>query len=191
MKIGKWIVLTVKLPTEPSPPKLSIFYAIPWEIDVDRLKKQWRRYKGIKPDRIVTVNEMVKDLESVDAISDGIGFGCEPVEAGAMAIYYKGEKIKVWRYEYSEMKMENWPLYYPEMYDLIPDGKTAELMISLRLTKSQRPIYDAALVDGCNDYQALLVATGNNVDDAPAPIGWFKIKPEYGKYYCSEYELKG
>ena len=45
-------------------------------------------------------------------------------------------------------------------------------------------------IDGCTNFQALLVTTGQDVDGSPAPIGWFRIKPEYGSIYCSEYELE-
>jgi len=202
MKIGKWIMLTKKLPTVVSPPKMSIFYATPWNYDVDRVKREWFLYKYShrgqsfksfeRNDKFPSLNEMVEELQeaNITSVIDPVRGGTEPTESTAVRIFYRGEQIKVWGHEYNDMKVENWSEFYPQAYDLIPDTDVQTMYMDTRLTKGQRTVFDAALVDGCNDFQALLVATGQDIDGSPAPIGWFRIKPEYGLIYCTEDELE-
>ena len=204
MKIGKWIMLTEKLPTVVSPPKMSIFYATPWDYDIERVKRDWLKYRyegtpsvenyrSFKREQMFpSLNHMVKELQEnkVDTVSDLWSGVSSPTESSAMKIMYKGEQIKVWGHEYNDMKVENWNEFYPQAYDLIPDTDVQSMYMDIKLTKGQRAIFDAALVDGCTNFQALLVTTGQDIDGSPAPIGWFRIKPEYGLIYCTEYELE-
>ena len=58
----------------------------------------------------------------------------------------------------------------------------------------ERFIFEACLLDGCDEYQATNIVNGGNadsVDDFPAPLGWYECPVEYGLYFGkSEDDMK-
>jgi len=191
VRVGQWIMLTKKLPTVVSPPKLSLHYSVPWEIDLQTIKKLWKThcFHALSPKK-KTIDEMLQDLQSLDdVLPTSIFGGAEPNEAKARGIFWVGEKIKVWPHEYSVIPPERWPDYYPDVYELIFDDELKDLFTVFPVGEDSR-VYEAALLDGCNDFQALLTAIGQDIDDSPTPVGWFRIKPEYGLMFASERELQ-
>ena len=52
--------------------------------------------------------------------------------------------------------------------------------------------YEEALVDGCNEEQAYMVAMGVKITDAELeipPLGWYRAKREYMEYFCRDHEM--
>jgi hypothetical protein len=94
-----WIMPTTKLSTQVSPPKMSIHYSFPW------------------PDE-KAFNEQKKRLHITEEEEDDTffydpeyGFGKEPNWKKARAIFYKGEKVRVFPHEFSVLKPENMASY--------------------------------------------------------------------------------
>jgi len=65
-----------------------------------------------------------------------------------------------------------------------------EKIIEDILSGVKKRIYEQALVDGCDNKQAFLMANGIDVSeeyDVPR-MGWYRIRPEYGNVFCYESE---
>lgn len=150
-----WIMLTHKLPTSPSPPKLSIFWSV----------ENHRQYKG-------------KDWGD---------------HKNGRWINFAGENILVLEHEFSVVKPENMKLYVAESHEFMPDGVVAEmLMVNAEINSDNRDIYGSALLDGCTHQQALMVLANMDItiDDSEfPPIGWYRIRKEYGLIWADEWEL--
>lgn len=177
-----WILLTTKLPTGPSPPKLSIFWSLPWpqEEYVQTIKK-----------RIRETNRALQKISLFHA-SDLVDIG---QWEGARKIRYKDENIRVFPREFNPVETK----FIEEMVNggahaLVPESVAEEAMIHKVLKKGQREIYEAALIDGCTEAQAMATALGQDVTLPNwkfPPIGWYKPNPNYAQYFCHDWELKG
>ena len=194
-----WIMLIKKLPTVVSPPKLSLFYSYkhrPTEDEINRCLKAyiWAEYGGLRVTAHLEDKELrdkyIAIIKDTDKIRDGL-FGYVPNEFKAVWIYYKNEKIKVYPHEYSILTPENLKSYMIKSHELMSDNYATEQIQNTKLCKGQRFVYDAALVDGCDDFQAIMVALGKDPLDIPPPIGWWRCKPKYAQVYCYEDEMTG
>lgn len=215
-----WIMLRSKLPTEISPPKMSLFWSVPWpgpwdDSMLDRIERKIKpsedkdeRVEGrIKRKRKVAVPLSEEELEQ-ECFLD-VGFGLVPNWVRARKIHYKDTDIRIFPHEFSKIDNEKMQFYLNEgAYDLIPttvaenvliygpDGKKIEekpAFISEYPQSEQRLIYEAALIDGCTHAQALIVAFGSDPTDETSiipPIGWYKLKSEHASVFCYEWEVK-
>ena len=188
-----WIMLTKKLPTQVSPPMMSIFWSVPWPYLPDCVAKAKARHrKSASTEKIITNYDN----------HNGSPWGNEPDAKNARRIFYKSENIRVWPHEFSEMTPEKMKFYIldeqchklvkSDYVDIADDNKTKQASeeITDEITKL---IYDAALLDGCNENQAKMVALGMDItiEDAEFPaIGWYRIKAGYGLHFCTKDELK-
>lgn len=178
-----WIMLTDKLPTVVSPPKLGIFWSVPWPMGIldAAFPKKKRSVKMGEP----VLGEMYpgeyqNNLEQWN---------------GARKIRYKGEDIRVFPREFNPVSAE----FMQEMinggaHELVTIGAAEEVLVKRTLGKGQRKIFDAALMDGCNKAQAMATALGQDVtlpDWNFPPIGWYQCVPQYAEYFCYESEMKG
>ena len=174
-----WIMLKDKLPTIIAPPKLSMFWSVPWPHD---------HYAAMQKDKAKKGG--LEDLEG-DCFY-GI-FGKEPRWADARKILFKGESIRVFPNEFTIVKRENMVEYLNQgVYELVSDTVAEQSVTHEALHGSKKVIYEEALVDGCNENEARLMAMGVDVSkkyEIP-PIGWYRIRPEYGLVFCSEEELE-
>ena len=195
-----WIMLIKKLPTEISPLKLSLFYSYklkPTEQEIERVLKahdtEGYVYNNFIKSHYIDeqAKKTFKRIERMDKIPDLFGWGYVPNELRAVWINYKNEKIKVYPHEYSIITPENLKLYMTNSHELVPDNYGTEQLKNISLTKGQRFIYDAALIDGCDEYQAMMVALGKDPSEIPPPIGWWRCKQEYAKIYCFDEEMTG
>ena len=76
--------------------------------------------------------------------------------------------------------------------DLIPDNVAENTVIQEVLKGVKKEIYEQALVDGCNENQAMLVALGVDItipDAEVIPIGWYKFRREYAQIFCYDWEM--
>lgn len=199
-----WIMLTKKLPTRPSPPKMSIFWSTPWP------NEQFARRQGIHAAGLSeyvsksrysakrTLDE--EDLAKVDAaisvdqsMVTGEIWGAEPNWKGARRIHYAARDLRVFPHEFSKLKPENMQLYVcgdgnqEASHVLVPEGAASEELIDAVLNGEQRFLYDAALLDGCTHEQAVAVAMGRDITIPDAqfpPVGWYKAKDFVMDMFC-------
>lgn len=181
-----WILLTAKLPTKPSPPKLSIFWSLPWPenkyVEKLRGKKRFTKtfFGGDIPDWIERQNyEDARDANEWE---------------GARKIRYKDENIRIFPHEFNPVETK----FIEDMlnggaHTLIPESPAEEAVIQRTLRKGEREIYEAAIVDGATEAQAMATALRQDVtlpDWKFPPVGWYKPNPEYAIYYCEPWEMK-
>ena len=175
-----WIILTAKLPTAPSPPKLSIFWSIPWP-----------NKKFVKDIRERVADEPMssdynwfdyQDLRDADEWE------------GARQIRYKNKELRVFPREFNPTTTESMELYINEgAHTLVPESPAEEIIIKRALKKGEREIYEAAIIDGATEAQAMATALRQDItlpDWKFPPIGWYKPNPEMAVYFCRSWEMK-
>ncbi len=194
-----WIMLTKKLPTEVSPPKLSLFYSyshtITEEEKIRCLKSYFSGWEmNINVLQMIEGEESrkkaIKKLKEMNSIPDGL-FGSAPNDFNAVWINYKHKSIKVFPHEYSVMNKENLKEYMTESHELVVDDYTEELVRNRFTEKGNRKIFEAALLDGCDEFEAMMVAIGKDPSEVPPPIGWWKCKEAYARIFCHGSEMVG
>lgn len=212
-----WIMLIQKLPTKPSPPKMSIFWSTEWpgpdsshggrplgkDICVNCGEPIHYRVSGGEDIAYCGCGSKPEPVTAEDRIIAPNQFGAEPNWPFARRIHYKGADIRVFPHEFSVVKPENLRAYVlgdpavttadTHSHDLVPDSVASERMIEAVLDGESRPIYDAALNDGADHNQAMLVALGQDItlpDMEFPPLGWYRMVPEYARALCYENEMK-
>lgn len=192
-----WIMLTKKLPTSPSPPKMSIFWSVPWphEEYAEQQKKTVRarmeHFYHIECDRIW---EPDLDADTIPAFDIKPGLK-EPNRTRARRITYKGESIRVFPHEFTAQTVDNMREYIFSdcpSHELVTSDVAGEMTMRDIHGGMRRSVYDAALLDGCNEAQALATAWGRDItiEDAEFPaVGWYRCVPEYAGIFCEEWEM--
>jgi len=208
-------MLIKKLPTEVSPPKLSIHWSTPWPNETyaerqildnidDELGHYGQRaiYKsmGRRKRKIEDIQEnAIENFKKIPLLVDPAGWGFEPNWAGAVKIHYKGEDIRVFPHEFSQMDLAKMTMYILGEHNEDPSHllqTDTEVGIDIQefmLDMDMRDIRDAALLDGCSMQAATLVAIGQDVTDELThfePIGWYRCRPEYAQIYCHDWEME-
>lgn len=113
----------------------------------------------------------------------------DPNWIAARRITYQGQEIRVFPHEFSKLSNRNLAFYLMgtgndgvTSHELVPES-VAEIKFQLdALDGDLRPVYDAALVDGCTPGMAYMVAMGVDVnDEAPdvLPMGWYRLRQEF------------
>ncbi len=179
-----WIILITKLPTDPSPPKMSIHWSTAWPNE-EYARRQQERLES----------EYLDDMG--DFFVDTLRWGKEPNWADARQILYKEEVIRIFPHEFNAVG-ERMKLYVvgegesEPSHHLVPSTVAEERLLRDVKTGVRKEIYDAALMDGCTHAQALMVAWGKDItlDDFEVPaIGWYRCRREYAELFCYENEL--
>lgn len=217
---GKWIFLVDKLPTEVAPPAMSLHYAIPWPMEnkfedksfkntCKKLRNLLQRCSLIDEQDLKETDDsdlwdFLEDKEVFDFVTDN-----DPVllvrvhedtrspaalenrrMKGAMQIKFAGENIRIFPEEFSDVTSEK----MREYLDFYIFHET-DLWNGLGLKPkdpNEKFIYEALLLDGCDEYQANNILNGgdfDSIDDFPAPLGWYECPKEYGLIFKSEEEL--
>lgn len=189
-----WVMIIKKLPTQPSPPKMSIFWAVPWPDDkyAPEQKKELENQKDWEWDEegIDGRKAFGKDPETASFYTM---FGKEPNWIGAVKIYYKRENIRVFPHEMSKLPLSRMKEYIDSgEYEFVEED-TAQLSIpKMKLNPDTRGIFESALLDGCNTEQANMVLAGVNITedeiDFP-PQGWYRLSKNYAQIFCTEREM--
>jgi len=191
-----WVMLTAKIPTEVSPPKMSIFWAIPWP-DSKISKEQELEFSGKKEGKIVYDSEIAKkDFYGEDPKKATIYdfWGKEPNFMGAMRIHYKNNDLRIFPHEFSELSLERMKYYVSEeqCYTLVDEEIALIPVAKIKQDPDQKQIYDSALLDGCNTNQATLVMLGIDVSEDEIefpPLGWYRLDHQYAEVFCDEREM--
>lgn len=203
-----WIMLIKKLPTASSPPKLSIFWSTPWPYEPAVAHWNALREEIVKDrfdgdptgveDRVARATREAFDESPYGEF--GLPGGVNPDMLNARAIRFDGEKIRVWPHEFSVLPPDRMRYYVVDSgaYRLEPEDVTegsplVKLMRDVTLDTDQRFVRDAAMVDGCTEEQALLVALGEEILEPSefAPLGWYKLTDQRAiDTYCDEDEAK-
>lgn len=223
MEKGKWIFLVDKLPTEVAPPAMSIHYAILWPMEntvmdnsVEKHRKKMRKLLSrcalideelLKEAKDEDLWDFLENDDVYDFVADndydmleefpegeyGFAKACDYRRVkNAVQIKFAGENIRVFPEEFTDIKLESMK-EYTEIFTFHP----TDLWNGLG-TKPTDPdekfIFEAALLDGCTEYQANNIINGGNiesVDDFPPPLGWYECPLEYGLMFGkSEEDMK-
>ena len=188
---GKWIFLVDKLPTEVAPPAMSLHYAVPWPIEnkhedksfketCNKLRNLLQRCSLIDEQDLKETDDsdlwdFLEDKEVFDFVTDN-----DPVllvrvhkdtrspaslenrrMKGAMQIKFAGENIRVFPEEFSDVTLER----MREYLDFYIFHET-DLWNGLGLKPKdldEKFIYEAALLDGCDEYQANNILNGGDL----------------------------
>ena len=162
-----WIMLVKDLPVANAPMKLSIHYSWPWGVD----KKQ-------------SSDKTLEYSESFKVYMSHIPFGCmEQDFEHARRIRFDSNTIRVFPDEYSKMVPEKLKLCVEEGYEFVSDPSLKDQFPQIVMTRNRKTIYDAALVDGCTEYEATMVCLGYDPSVVPPPLGWFKPPVEVINYF--------
>ena len=170
-----WIMLIKKLPTEKSPPKLSFHWAEPWPM------VKW----AVEQERAVRAGDM-------HVLSDGTlmspVFDKEPDFRYCDRIIFQDEKIRVFPHEFTKNAGTLKELVNRDAVIFHPSETVAELAKVLSVAK--QAIKDAAMLDGCDEFQAEMVAYGRDPFEAELPpSGWYEVKKELASVFCYENEM--
>lgn len=208
-----WIMLTKKPPVQYGPPKLSFHWSVPWVDEkiaeeqfmrwlkiespgvlwggdgrrrgIKRLKEQMAKFRRRDEEEYLKKWEEFKNLKIVP---DPVFGKQEHNSAGARAILFQGEQIRVFPDEFNDKPAME---FYIEEDALILHPANTSASDEEPFTDEEKVLYEHALVDGCSKFQAIQVAFGKEYNDIQfPPIGWYEIRPELGSYYCREEELK-
>jgi len=142
-----WVMLRTKLPTEVSPPKMSLFWSVPWPAPWDSLLNRIERTgKGISnpentTDKRVTTRLTKREIRNFypplseeeleqDYFLDSAGFGLTPNWIRARKIHYKEMDVRIFPHEFSEISNEKMQYYLNEnAYDLMPNSVAENMLI--------------------------------------------------------------
>ena len=224
MEKGKWIFLIDKLPTEVSPPAMSIHYAVPWPMKnsfMDKaVSKRARSLRQVLSHCEYVDIELLNETEDVDLwdflendkVYEYVQWECmrpdllEPIKEsdgflrpydyqrfrGAMQIKFAGENIRVFPEEFSDVSLPHMKEYL-EIYTFHPNDFWNGLAVK-PTDPDEKFIFEAALLDGCNEYQATNILNGgdaDSIDNFPAPMGWYECPVKYGLMFGkSEEDMK-
>lgn len=187
-----WIMLTKKIPTEPSPPRLAIFWSTPWPDDkysVAQRKKIAAAKRGYVPDFTPPL-----ETENTRYFVDYLG-RFEPNWILAREIQYRGCPIRVFPHEFSQQatgNMREFVLSPNPSHELVPSNVASEVLMRDIKSGVRRFIYDAALIDGCNHAQALMTAWGSDItvpNTEFPPLGWYRCLSQYASIICQDWEM--
>ena len=213
MNKGRWIFIPNKLPTEVAPPAMSIHYATPWPMTPSTLSKsamgRLNRLRKLLSDSNFIDAEKLDNMDNGKLISfilanddvydfideresDLLDFsnitGHDYYElkrlAGAMQIKFAGENIRVFPEEFSDITLEHMKIYLKIFkFHSITEWNG---LSTKPVDPDERFIFEAALLDGCDEFQATNIVNGEDiesVDDFPAPLGWYECPLDYGLYF--------
>jgi len=184
-----WIMLRCKLATEVSPPKLSIHWAVPApmnkyaEIAKTKAKATVNFHNNNRgyDDPVITEEDTYEWDEAKR---------CE----GAMKIRFLGEDVIVFPDEYTLVSDANMAEYIDERegsHFLIEDSVEVPgeySLVDIR-SKDERLLYEAALLDGCDQVQALRVMKGKDIDISTVPVlGWYRAHHRFARIFCRKGE---
>lgn len=124
--------------------------------------------------------EFVEYLRNLSfGLNDDINvYGHSPNKQGLRYVIINDEEVGVYPHECSIMTPEKMEIYLTEGSHTLEFSGVAKGQME-ELTKSRKMIYEASLVDGCNEYEATLNALGQKVATGfPPAIGWYKAHPD-------------
>ena len=165
-----WVMIIKRIPTYPTPPRMSLHWSVFWPNE---------KYAKQQEER--------KKEDSLNPLNPG-HWGIEPDFGTARKIIFEGEQIRIFDYEFSAPSPENLHIYINESHELMAGSVAEEDFINNTLCGKKKILYQSARIMGCDHYQAMLTVMGVDIFDPKyevPPIGWYKIRPEYGQYFPS------
>lgn len=164
-----WILLTKDLHVPGAPMRLSIHYSWPWGEDKGQSKSELLEYS--------------ESFELYFGRFSGSFSYKEHDFENARKIQYDSNVIRVFPDEFSRMTPEKLKFYVEEGYEFVSDPSLKDQFPRVVMTRNRKAIYDAALVDGCGEYEATMVCLGYDPTVVPPPLGWFKPPVEVINYF--------
>lgn len=167
---GKWIMIIKKPACEHAPDMLGIYWSVPWPHD------EFAKRQAL--------------LKSAKEENPWGGQECDFLLARKVVV--DGFDVRVFPHEFSVMNAEKMGIYVhgcdgdPGSHELVAGNVSESIMITEALNTDQAFLRDAAMLDGCNEQQALTVALGGDISDEqfdfPA-IGWYRLRDAYREYF--------
>jgi hypothetical protein len=120
----------------------------------------------------------------------------------ARRINYQGQDLRVLPHEFSEQDAETMRLFVYGVEDdehdtashvLMSGNISEDILVKGVLDGETRPIYEAALIDGANEAQAMNTALGVDITLPDAhfpPVGWYRPRLPYAEIFCEDWELE-
>lgn len=204
---GKWVMIVKEVPISKdiAPPLMSIHWAVPWVQGNGRvltnLIMDYNTWTGGMDNRMSRAafgqwyeeGKIKIPNETVDTIYPQPSvFGGNPNLFHARRIIHKGEAIRIYPHEFSIMTNEKLKFYLNEkvgienngevsLYELMPSSPAEKEAIESLDSGVNRLIYEQALVDGCNQAQAMLLVSGIKFrleEESQVPVnGWYRMQP--------------
>ena len=202
-----WIMIikTIDVNIDVRPAPLGIYWGVPWGVDDKELKNMFNNmvtedledlckqvdypyysvlatrangkphYEGLLDKHR---GDIIAILEKLNTEMDHGYGGSSPNRAGKLRIMVNAHPVGIFPHEFSILTEENMSIYLEDhCHELCLSGQAQEELE--HLTKEQKPIYEASLLDGCNHYEATLNSMGKKIITGfPPAIGWYKPHPD-------------
>lgn len=197
-----WVMIKREIPvdSEFKPERLSLHWAEPWgklsdkellneirhnehmmEIVHDYLRGKYVDESSVEDSIMKHIKPIRRILEGIDRfrVNDGGGY-CDN-KMHKMRIHVNGQDVGVLSHEYSVPELDKLKMFINETHVLVCSDTVYKAMGSMTIRQSK--IYEQALTDGCDSFQAEIVVSGGDpFIDVPQPVGWYRIKPEYNVF---------
>ncbi len=113
-------------------------------------------------------------------------FGLSPNPAGAVRVITNHEAVKIWPHEYSSVSTQMLKQYIEERSHSLVVSTVAEEKLETDLLEGDaKVLFEHAVMDGCSDLEARLMAQGVDVSERYEipPTGWYQACPEIKAYF--------
>ena len=206
-----WIFLTADLPVQDAPPKMSIHWSEPNDMNTNGAREQINRviqfaeavddefYERLYNAKIgvyepVPENEIIEWFMEHNMLYTSTNFGKEPNFVAARRIDWNGGKITIFPHEFSVPTLKNLRLYTEgddrdaPSHILFPVDLPQEKLLEITDEGDLKTLYEVALMEGANPNLArrlvMMDFNPNDADDnVPMPIGWYCLHPSYAAIY--------
>jgi len=202
-----WILVNQQIPVQEEyrPQFMGIYWAV-WWIEGEHVKKEFIKYLRLDEEFDARTVSKIKSIPSAEfqnpyQIPNSLGdefkesfqrfksmdlsahpLGLSPNPSKAVRVMVNGEAVKLWPHEYSMLEADKMLEFINEGLYELQSGDVAEETVQEYVIKGiAKEIYEAAILDGCSDFEAKLVAIGVDVSSAYQipPVGWYKyVGPE-------------
>lgn len=169
-----WIIIINEVPVgDPRPEKWGIYWALPYDEGKEAVERQRDKFY------LEQGNDALKFFDH---------FGFEANLALSRSVIIDGREVVIRSDEYNLLTAENMDLYVNGPIEdqslashvFVPSNLSGDQVIDFVVDLDYRYVYESALLDGCSENQAKLMALGYDLSAVMFPaVGWYKIKDSY------------
>lgn len=174
-----WVLIAEKIPTDPSPPQGSIFYATPWPISRKRLAPY--RDKDLRKENHRAIRRAWNQHSNESPVGPSVFEepvrGVAPNYKGARSLFYQGERIRVFPHEYRKVGSESLEEYAGASHDFQTSAE-ADKRVIRHLQKQVEYMRSRGIPESLAIVWALRGIGEKEEVEIPA-IGHWRMHPEY------------